>query len=34
VIGWGVADHLRTPLVASALEMAVARRGGDVDGVV
>ena len=34
VIGWGVADHLRTPLVAGALEMAVARRGGAVDGVV
>jgi transposase InsO family protein len=34
VIGWGVADHLRTPLVSSALEMAVARRGGHVDGVV
>jgi putative transposase len=34
VIGWGVADHLRTPLVSSALEMAVATRGGQVDGVV
>jgi transposase InsO family protein len=34
VIGWGVADHLRTPLVCSALEMAVATRGGTVDGVV
>jgi len=34
VIGWGVAEHLRTPLVSSALEMAVARRGGSVDGVV
>ena len=34
VIGWGVADHLRTPLVAAALEMAVATRGGQVDGVV
>ena len=34
VIGWGVADHLRTPLVASALGMAVATRGGQVDGVV
>jgi transposase InsO family protein len=34
VIGWGVADHLRTPLVGSALEMAVATRGGGVDGVV
>ena len=34
VIGWGVADHLRTPLVADALEMAVATRGGRVEGVV
>ncbi len=34
VIGWGVADHLRTPLVSAALEMAVATRGGSVDGVV
>jgi transposase InsO family protein len=34
VIGWGVADHLRTPLVAAALEMAAATRGGHVDGVV
>jgi putative transposase len=34
VIGWGVADHLRTPLVSTALEMAVATRGGYVDGVV
>jgi transposase InsO family protein len=34
VIGWGVADHLRTPLVAAALEMAVATRGGAVNGVV
>ncbi len=33
VIGWGVADHLRTPLVSAALAMAVATRGG-VDGVV
>jgi HTH-like domain/Integrase core domain len=34
VIGWALADHLRTPLVSSALEMAVATRGGAVDGVV
>ena len=34
VIGWGVAEHLRTPLVSAALEMAVATRGGHVDGVV
>ena len=29
-----LADHLRTPLVSAALEMAVATRGGYVDGVV
>jgi putative transposase len=34
VIGWGVADHLRTPLVSAALEMAVATRRGAVDGVL
>lgn len=34
VIGWSVAEHLRTQLVADALEMAVATRGGAVDGVV
>jgi len=32
VIGWGLADHLRTELVSSALRMAVATRGR-VDGV-
>jgi transposase InsO family protein len=34
VIGWSVASHMRTELVANALEMAVASRGGTVDGVV
>ncbi len=34
VIGWSVATHMRTSLVANALEMAVATRGGHVDGVV
>lgn len=34
VIGWSVAEHMRTELVADALNMAVATRGGDVDGVV
>ncbi len=35
VIGWSVADHMRTELVADALTMAVATRGGHVpDGVV
>ena len=34
VIGWALADHLRASLVGDALEMAVARRGGHVDGVI
>src|SRR2546421_531342 len=34
VIGWALADHLRASLVGDALEMAVATRGGHVDGVV
>jgi len=34
VIGWSVAPHMRTELVADALTMAVATRGGNVDGVV
>lgn len=34
VIGWSLAAHMRTELVADALAMAVATRGGDVDGVV
>jgi len=34
VIGWSVAAHMRTELVADALKMAVATRGGTVAGVV
>ena len=34
VIGWSVAAHMRAELVADALKMAVATRGGTVDGVV
>jgi putative transposase len=34
VIGWSAAAHMRTDLVADALTMAVATRGGAVDGVV
>lgn len=35
VIGWGLADHLRTELASVALKMAVATRGGTVaEGVV
>ncbi len=34
VTGWSIADHMRTQLVTDALEMAVAARGGQADGVV
>jgi len=35
VIGWSVADHMRTQLVADALELAIATRGRTVEaGVV
>ncbi|MBB4779051.1 transposase InsO family protein [Streptomyces rapamycinicus] len=34
VIGWSIADHMRASLVTDAIEMAVAVRGGRVDGVV
>jgi len=34
VVGWSIADHMRTSLVTDALEMAVAARGGCVDGVI
>lgn len=34
VIGWSVAEHMRTELVADALAMAAATRGGTADGVV
>lgn len=34
VIGWSVAAHMRTPLVADALSMAAATRGGQTAGVV
>jgi len=34
VIGWSVANHMRTELVVDALEMAVATRGGSVSEVV
>lgn len=34
VLGWSIADHMRTELVIDALDMAVAERGGDVAGVI
>ncbi|MCX4721868.1 IS3 family transposase [Streptomyces virginiae] len=34
VVGWSIADHMRTSLVTDAIEMAVAARGGRVHGVV
>ncbi len=34
VIGWSIADHMRTQLVTDAIDMAVAARGGRVEGVV
>jgi putative transposase len=34
VIGWSAAAHMRTELVADALQMAVATRGGQARGVV
>ena len=34
VIGWSIATHMRTDLIADALRMAVAARGGNVAGVI
>ncbi|MFF0204429.1 DDE-type integrase/transposase/recombinase [Streptomyces sp. NPDC005017] len=34
VPGWSTATHMRTEPVVDALEMAVATRGGHVDGVI
>lgn len=34
VIGWSVVEHMRTELVASALEMAVATCSRHIDGVI
>lgn len=34
VIGWSMASHMRTELVIDALNMAMATRGGGVNGVI
>ncbi|UPU46535.1 IS3 family transposase (plasmid) [Rhodococcus qingshengii JCM 15477] len=34
VLGWSIADHMRTELVIEALDMTVAARGGDVVGTI
>lgn len=34
VVGWSIADHMRTELVTDALDMAITTRGGVVDGVI
>jgi len=34
VIGWSIADHMRSELVTDALESAVRARGGHVEGVI
>jgi len=34
VVGWSIADHMRTSLVTDVIEMAVAARGGRVHGVI
>ena len=34
LIGYSMADHMRTELVLAALDMAVAARGGNVEGVI
>ncbi len=34
VVGFAMAEHMRTELVAGALDMAVAARGGDVTGMI
>lgn len=34
VVGWSIADHMRTELVTDALDMAITTRSGLVDGVI
>ncbi len=34
IVGFAMAEHMRTELVASAMDMAIAVRGGDVEGMI
>ena len=34
LIGYAMADHMRTELVADALRMAAGTRGGNTDGII
>ena len=34
ILGFALADHMRTELVAAAMDMAVATRGGEVEGMI
>jgi transposase InsO family protein len=34
LIGWSIADHMRTDLIIDALQAAVRARGGHIDGVI
>ena len=34
IVGFAMADHMRTELVAGAMDMAIAARGGDVAGMI
>lgn len=34
IVGFAMADHMRTELIASAMDMAIATRGGDVDSMI
>jgi putative transposase len=34
IVGWAIADHMRTELVVDALQMAIWRRGGNTTGTI